>query len=126
MLPTNAAALPAPSPETPTPDPRMNATVNAPLSPDEIERLARKRAGAKLGWYIHATVYVVINAVWWLIAAGNGISSRGWPIYPTLGWGLGLVLHGASIWLFGSGSDIRERLIQKERERLQRRSNSGQ
>lgn len=102
----------------------MNSAVNAPLSSEEIDRLARKRAGAKLGWYIHATVYVVINAVWWLIAASNGFGGRGWPIFPTLGWGLGLVLHGASIWLFGNGSDIRERLVEKERERL-RRGNPG-
>ena len=32
-----------------------------PLTPDEIDRLARKRAGAKLGWYVHATVYVLVN-----------------------------------------------------------------
>jgi hypothetical protein len=29
---------------------------------DRIERLARKRAGAKLGWYIHALVYLCVNA----------------------------------------------------------------
>ena len=26
-----------------------------------LERLARKRAGAKLGWYAHACVYVLVN-----------------------------------------------------------------
>ena len=35
----------------------------APLSPEEIERLARKRAGAKLFWYVHAAVYVLVNLV---------------------------------------------------------------
>lgn len=96
--------------------------VPLPLTPAEIDRLARKRAGAKLGWYMHAAVYVVINSVWWLIAASNGLGSRGWPIYPTLGWGLGLLLHGASIWLVGTGSDFRERLVEKERERLRRQA----
>ena len=27
----------------------------------DLERLARKRAGAKLGWYLHACVYVLVN-----------------------------------------------------------------
>jgi hypothetical protein len=93
--------------------------VHTPLSSEEIDRLARKRAGAKLGWYIHATVYVAVNAVLWLLSS-QGFGQRGWTIYPTLGWGLGLLLHGASVWVFGAGSGIRERMVQKERERLQR------
>ena len=28
------------------------------LSPEDLERLAHKRAGAKLGWYVHAAVYL--------------------------------------------------------------------
>ena len=31
------------------------------LSNEDIDRIARKRAGAKLGWYAHAVVYVVVN-----------------------------------------------------------------
>ena len=37
----------------------MPSTMSQPLSPEEIDHLARKRASAKLGWYIHATVYVL-------------------------------------------------------------------
>ncbi|HXE23082.1 MAG TPA: 2TM domain-containing protein, partial [Rhodoferax sp.] len=44
-----------------------------------------------------------------------------WAIYPALGWGLGLALHGISVFALGNGSDLRERMIQKEREHLQRR-----
>ena len=29
--------------------------------PDDLERLARRRAGAKLGWLMHAAVYVAVN-----------------------------------------------------------------
>ena len=28
------------------------------------ERLARRRAGAKMGWYIHAAVYLAVNLCW--------------------------------------------------------------
>ena len=70
------------------------------MSTEEIDRLARRRAGAKLGWYVHATVYLLVNAA--------------------LGWGLGLVLHGLAVFVLGTGSGLRESMVQKERERLQR------
>ena len=92
---------------------------NNPLSPEEIDRLARKRAGAKMGWFIHATAFFTIN----LIVFGMskyGFGTRSWSPVPFLGWALGLALHGASVWLLGSGGEFRERMVRKERERLQR------
>ncbi|TFZ08884.1 2TM domain-containing protein [Ramlibacter humi] len=89
------------------------------LSPDEIDRLARKRAGAKLGWFLHAAVYVVVNLT--LLAMSRyGWGNRPWSIFPVLGWGLGLALHGLSVFVIGQGSALREHLVRKERERLQR------
>lgn len=90
-----------------------------PLSADEIERLARKRAGAKLGWYVHAAVYVAVNGAMFL-ASIYGLRQRPWTMGPALGWGLGLVLHGMAVFLLGAGSGLREAMVQRERERLQR------
>ena len=90
-----------------------------PLSPEELDRIARKRAGAKLGWYFHATIFVLVN-LFVLSMSSYGFGDRSWSIKPFLGWGLGLALHGASVWLLGAGSSLRERMVQKERERLQR------
>ena len=98
--------------------------MTAPLSPEQLERLARKRAGAKLGWYVHAMVYVLVNLVLWAMSM-HGFGSRPWSVFPLLGWGLGLALHGISVFMLGTGSDLRERLVQKERERLQRRHGPG-
>ena len=90
-----------------------------PPSPEEIDRLARKRAGAKLGWYLHACVFVLVNLL--LVAISqHGFGSRPWSPFPLLGWGLGLALHGVSVFLLGTGSSLRERLVQQERERLLR------
>ena len=89
-----------------------------PLTAEEIERVARKRAGAKIGWYAHASVYLVVNGAMFL-ASMYGLRQRPWTIYPAMGWGLGLVLHGIAVFLLGSGSGLRERMVQKERERLQ-------
>lgn len=93
--------------------------MKTPLSPEEIERLARKRAAAKLGWFIHATVYVLVNLVIFAMSR-YAFGTRPWSVIPLLGWGLGLALHGVSVFILGSGSGLRERMVQKERERLQR------
>ena len=93
--------------------------MNQPLTPDEIDRLARKRAGAKLGWYVHACVYVLVNLVIFAMSR-YAFGERPWSVIPLLGWGLGLGLHGISVFMLGSGSGLRERMVQRERERLQR------
>lgn len=90
-----------------------------PLSDDDIDQLARQRARAKLGWYIHATLFVVVNL--FLFAMSEyAFGHRRWSIYPMLGWGLGLVLHGVAVFVLGTGSGLRERMVEKERERLRR------
>jgi hypothetical protein len=99
----------------------MNSTMSAPLTPEEIERLAHKRASAKMGWYLHACVYVLVNA--FLFASSYlGYRARGWNIYPALGWGLGLALHFLSVFVLGKGSGLREQMVRRERERIERQN----
>lgn len=93
--------------------------MNKPLSTEEIDRIARRRAGAKLGWYVHAAVYVLVNLFLFSISE-YGFGTRAWSVKPLLGWGLGLALHGISVWFLGAGVEFRERMVRKERERLQR------
>ncbi len=90
-----------------------------PLPPDDLERLARKRAGAKLGWYTHALIYLLVNVGLWAFSSA-GFGQRPWSAGPALGWGLGLVLHGVAVFVLGQGSSLRERLVERERERLRR------
>ena len=88
------------------------------MTPDQItliDRIARKRAGAKLRWYVHACVYVLVNI---LLFSLSSMGQHRWSVFPALGWGLGLALHGLSVWMVGSGSGLRERMVQKEREKL--------
>lgn len=87
-------------------------------TPEQIDRLARRRAGAKMGWFIHAFVYLCVNAGLALLALSHG---RDWYAYPLLGWGLGLALHGAAVWLMGPGAHWRERLVERERALLARK-----
>lgn len=98
--------------------------MNTSLSDDDIDRLARRRAGAKLGWYAHAAVYLVVNLFLFALSE-YGLGQRRWSIYPMIGWGLGLLLHGVAVFLLGSGSGLRERMIEKERERLRHERGQG-
>ena len=83
----------------------------------KLDHIARRRAGAKLGWFSHALVFVCVNTGLALVAWHSG---RGWAIYPLAGWGLGLALHGAAVWLLGPGASLRERLVARERAALER------
>lgn len=87
------------------------------LSEDALDRLARRRAGSKLGWAIHATAYVLVNLLLAVLSVQQG---RHWAIYPALGWGLGLLLHGAAVWLALPGGGLHARLLARERRLLQR------
>ena len=91
--------------------------ISSANSPEALERLARRRAGAKMGWFIHALVYVCVNAGLALLAWHTG---RAWHLYPLAGWGLGLAIHGAAVWLAGPGAHLRQSLVERERAALMR------
>ena len=93
--------------------------MNTAFAPEELDRLARKRAGAKLGWYAHDTLFLMINLAM-LAFSKYGFGSRPWSAFPLLGWGLGLALHGISVFVLGTGGGLRERMVRRERENLQR------
>ena len=84
-------------------------------SADEVETLAQRRAAARMGWYVHALVFVAVNSALSLLA---WLSGHHWAIYPMLGWGLGLLLHGAGVWLSLGGGGLQQRLLAQERARL--------
>ncbi|MBL8773411.1 MAG: 2TM domain-containing protein [Phenylobacterium sp.] len=85
----------------------------------ELRRLAIRRADMKLAFRSHLLAYVMVNAglVAIYIATGD-FGDYFWPIWPMLGWGIGLAAHGASVYMNGEG--IRDRLIEEELEKLRR------
>ena len=66
--------------------------ISAPPPPTPSDR--RPPPPAATGWRGHLASYLAVIAVLWLIWAltGNGYP---WPIWPMLGWGLGLLGHRA-------------------------------
>jgi uncharacterized membrane protein len=89
-------------------------TTPSTLSP-ELERLARRRAGAKLGFVIHVVVYTLVVAGLGVLALSQG---KAWTIWPAAGWGIGLLMHGLGVFGRHPGSALRERLIERERQAL--------
>ena len=88
-----------------------------PLSNPQLERLAQRRASAKMGWFSHAAVYVAVNLG---LALASLLSGRSWMSGPLLGWGLGLALHGLAVWLSGPKDALRQRMLEHERAALNR------
>lgn len=97
-----------------SPPSRSNAST---LSPS-LERLARKRVGMRLGFLAHATAYVVVISGLSLLAFNQG---KFWAIWPALGWGVGLLMHGlATLQVLGyqPSSGLYKHWLNKERAKL--------
>lgn len=71
----------------------------APAPTDAAYRHARRRVRMLQAWYIHGLVYVCVIGVLWLVYGFASQSRFPWPLPPTLGWGLGLAIHGLVVWL---------------------------
>jgi uncharacterized membrane protein len=89
-----------------------------PLSP-ELERMARQRARAKLGFCVHAMVYAMVITGLTLLAFSR---EQTWSVWPAAGWGFGLLMHGLGVFAWGRGSPIQEQMIERERSKLRERS----
>jgi hypothetical protein len=85
---------------------------------EDLKRVARRRVRAKLGLYIHASVYVVVNAFLALVQS-QATPQVAWALWPAAGWGLGLAIHAAVVFLGNSG--VRERMEAEELRKLESR-----
>ena len=70
-----------------------------------VER-ATKRVKELRDFYVHVTVYVVVNAGLVLLdlVQGDGLQWAQWVIF---GWGIGLAAHAVSVFVFESKSASR-------------------
>lgn len=87
------------------------------MTDQEIDRAALRRAEAKLDFYSHLAVFILIN----LMLLGLNIivtPSILWFIYPSLGWGIGLIVHGLIVFVPG-GFNLKEKLVKREAGKLQ-------
>jgi len=98
------------------------------LNYDEIRARAEKRVKQRAEFYQHLAIYLVTNVLLWIMFALISILSGGGggplivPLLSTLGWGIGLAIHGIVVFVDTTAMDARrEREIQREIQRELRR-----
>ncbi len=83
---------------------------------ENLWRIAKKRADFRKHVYIYAIINGFLWAIWWFtIGHHTGFIGVPWPLWVSLGWGIGLAFNYFSAY-HGSGED----LTQQEYEKLKR------
>ena len=90
------------------------------LSEEEIYAEARKRVEEKKGFFIHLIVYAAVNVFLIIIWAVTMPGGYPWFIWPIIGWGIGLVLHCLSVFVFQRRTGWEQRELEKEVQRIKR------
>ena len=85
----------------------------------ELWEIARKRAEFKS----HFMTYIAMMPFFWLVwlLTGANLSGSGipWPVWPTAGWGIGVLFHFLGVYVFE-----RFNLVEREYEKLERERRS--
>jgi len=87
----------------------MDDFARAAFREREARQILRRRA-----FLLHAAVFAAVNVMLFVIwvLAGGGFP---WFLFPLMGWGIGLVAHGASAYLMASPADI---VLEREQRRM--------
>lgn len=83
---------------------------------DDLRVIARRRLKNKRDLAAHLLAYLTVNlllvGIWWATGAGFF-----WPIFPILGWGIGIAFHAMDV-LWPEPSPQR---VEAEMDRIRRR-----
>jgi hypothetical protein len=94
----------------------------AQLTDEQIARMAKARVSFRMNLAAYVLVNLFLIAIWWINSGGRPPTFRDdsdayfWPVWPLLGWGLGLAFH----WYgsFGPGSGMQQREEQRIRREM--------
>jgi len=85
-------------------------------SPDrdpQLWEIAKRRVSFRY----HLFIYIIVNgflwALWFFGKHDEGTSNYPWPIWSTMGWGIGLFFHFLGAFVF-----IKENGVEREYQRL--------
>ncbi len=70
----------------------------------------KERVEALRGFYIHLTVYVIVNLGLFFINMMTSPETL-WFIWPLMGWGIAIVLHALRVFVERPGSSWEEKKI---------------
>jgi len=84
-------------------------------------RRAAHRVRQRLGFYWHAASYVIVNGFLITIYLLTSLAADGlyypWFIWPMMAWGVGLVFHFLSAFVF-TGTYDQQKMIEAEMRRM--------
>jgi hypothetical protein len=100
-----------------------HVNVHAPAALDtpeaRLQQQARRRVKLKMGFFLHALVFTLVNLGLLTLNAVTG-GERGLHM-PLWGWGLGLAIHGTVVFTRLHTQGLRDRMVAREVERLRDR-----
>jgi hypothetical protein len=80
--------------------------------------IAQRRASFKS----HLATYLIVNAFLWALWFFTNKEDRGsnwpWPLWPTLGWGIGILFHFFGAYVYPEANSV-----EKEYEKLKKKHN---
>jgi hypothetical protein len=87
------------------------------FSDADLQVAARRHVNRKLGFFMHLTVYLVINIGLMAVNLWRAPAFM-WSFGPLFGWGIGLLFHGLAVYLRDPGATWKQRMIDNEIHRL--------
>jgi 2TM domain len=92
----------------------------AAMTEEQRRELAIQRLKSRHDFRVHLVIYVLVNAaliVLWYATNGGADGDPGffWPVFPIVGWGIGLAIHAYTVYFPPS---LTEDDIQRELKRL--------
>jgi hypothetical protein len=91
--------------------------VTAPSRQDDLRQKAITQIRRKRALQAHALAYFTVNMFlfgFWFVTTPGGFY---WPVFPLLGWGIGMAFH---VWDVFSPTNLSEDRIEREMRRLTR------
>ena len=86
------------------------------MTEEKLRQIARERARAKTGFYIHVLIYIVVNvllfAIWYITLGPDGFP---WFVLPLIGWGIAVILHAVTVFY---GKSLGDRMTERELAKL--------
>lgn len=80
---------------------------------------AKKQVSEIKDFYVHLLIYIIVNLglviIYFIPGSSDEKDDGFWPIYTILGWGIGLIIHGLSVFVFDGSmfSGWEEKEVQK-------------
>ena len=83
------------------------------MSDQQAKQAAEKRAKAKYEFYIHLSVYILVNAL--LVAINLSTQHKSyWFIWPLTGWGIGVFFHALGVFVLPNRTSLKDKLVERE------------